>query len=186
MSTPIVPKDLREIRRYITTHTADGETTFSEAISEEAPFKPLPDGAEFALCYATDRFPVPLGADADLASYGKYTENLPGITIPTGSVLRVVDMPPGALSPMHRTISLDYGIVLEGEIELILDSGESRVMKRGDISVQRGTNHSWRNLNPRAWARMLYVLQPAEPILVGGRNLEDNTTSTIPGYEAPH
>lgn len=186
MSTSTAPNDLRQIRRYITTHTPDGRTTFSDAIPEEAPFKPLPDAAEFALCYATDKFPVPLEGDADLATYRQYTEKLPGITIPTGSVLRVVDMPPGALSPMHRTISLDYGVVLEGEIELVLDSGESRVLKRGDISVQRGTNHAWRNLSPNSWARMLYVLQPAEPMLIGGRNLEDNTTSTIPGYEAPH
>ena len=47
---------------------------------------------------------------------------------------------------MHRTVSLDYGVVLEGEVELVLDSGETRLMKRGDVSVQRGTNHAWRNM----------------------------------------
>jgi quercetin dioxygenase-like cupin family protein len=92
-------------------------------------------------------------------------------------------MPPGALSPMHRTISLDYGVVLEGEIDLILDSGESRHMKRGDISIQRGTNHAWRNRSSTSWARMLYVLQPAEAIVVDGKAMEDNSTETIPGYE---
>jgi len=101
----------------------------------------------------------------------------------SGTVLRVVDMPPGALSPMHRTISLDYGVVLEGEIDLILDSGESRHMKRGDISIQRGTNHAWRNRSSTSWARMLYVLQPAEAIVVDGKVMEDNSAQTIPGYE---
>lgn len=69
---------------------------------------------------------------------------------------------------MHRTISLDYGVVLEGEVELILDSGESRLLRRGDVVVQRGTNHAWRNVSEDAWARMLYVLQEAEEVRVGG------------------
>ncbi len=187
MSTPESPqKDIRPIQRFITTHAADGRTTFSSAVPEEAPFQVLSDGAQFSLCYATNKFPVQMGDDADVATYQNYTQNLPGITISTGSVLRVVDMRPGALSPMHRTVSLDYGVVLEGEVELVLDSGESRVMRRGDISVQRGTNHAWRNMSQTSWARMLYVLQPAEAVVVGGQALEDNTAHTIPGVDAPH
>jgi hypothetical protein len=45
---------------------------------------------------------------------------------------------------MHRTETVDYGIVLEGEITLILDRGET-VLRSGDIVVQRGTNHAWSN-----------------------------------------
>ncbi|KAM5349874.1 hypothetical protein ACJ41O_006379 [Fusarium nematophilum] len=152
-------KNIRQIQRYITTHTKDGKTTFSNALPDDAPFQALPDGAEFALCYATDQFPVQLRDDGDVTRYKEYTQNLPGITIDTGSVLRVVDMRPGALSPMHRTISVDYGVVLEGEVEIMLDSGESRVLKRGDITVQRGTNHAWRNVSETEWARMLDLLK---------------------------
>jgi hypothetical protein len=82
---------------------------------------------------------------------------------------------------MHRTVSLDYGVVLEGEVELVLDSGEVRLLKRGDVAVQRGTNHAWRNVTPDVigedgvktaqWARMLYVLQPSEEIEIDGRRL---------------
>ncbi|KAJ9130717.1 Cupin domain protein [Pleurostoma richardsiae] len=176
-------KDIRPIRRFITTHSPDGKPGFSNAISEEAPFKVLPDGAEFALCYATNKFPVEMTGDVDLVTYEQYTKELPGITISTGSVLRVVDMRPGALSPMHRTVSLDYGVVLEGEVELILDSGESRLLKRGDISIQRGTNHAWKNTSETSWARMLYVLQPAQPLVFEGQILEDNTVATIPGHK---
>jgi mannose-6-phosphate isomerase-like protein (cupin superfamily) len=51
----------------------------------------------------------------------------------------------GAPHPnMHRTRSIDYGIVLEGEITLIVDTGET-VVRQGDIVVQRGTNHAWAN-----------------------------------------
>lgn len=89
-------------------------------------------------------------------------------------MLRIVDMNPGATSPMHRTISLDYGVVLEGEVELILDSGESRLLRRGDVAVQRGTNHAWRNVSERTWARMLYVLQEAEEVVVDGVRLGED------------
>lgn len=83
--------------------------------------------------------------------------------------MRYVDMAPGSLSPMHYTKSIDYGIVLEGEVECILDSGEKRLMKRGDSCVQRGTYHAWRNVSGEGvWARMVFVLVGAE-----GEGLEE-------------
>ena len=64
---------------------------------------------------------------------------------------------PGAPHPMmHRTQSIDYGIVLEGEIYLILDDAES-LIKAGDIVVQRGTNHAWDNRSD-AICRMVFIL----------------------------
>jgi quercetin dioxygenase-like cupin family protein len=59
---------------------------------------------------------------------------------------------------MHRTVSLDYGVVMEGEAELVLDSGETQIMKKGDICVQRGTTHAWKNTSDSDWARMLVYL----------------------------
>ena len=112
---------------------------------------------------------------ADVASYASYLNNPPGLVVPGGSVLRIVDMQPGALSPMHRTTSLDYGVVLEGEVELVLDSGETRLLKRGDMCVQRATNHAWRNTSETNWARMLYVLLEANPVVLeGGRVLDED------------
>lgn len=103
-----------------------------------------------------------------------------------GSVLRVVDIPPDSqhrgLSPeaaaaafaeigqahagtghatsrhalMHRTETLDYGVVLEGEMWLVLDDEEIH-LTRGDVVVQRGTNHAWSNRTEQP-ARMLFVL----------------------------
>lgn len=75
---------------------------------------------------------------------------------------------------MHRTVSLDYGIVLIGEVELLLDSGETRLMKTGDVCVQRGTNHAWRNASQTEWARMMYVLQPSLPIEIQGKRLNED------------
>jgi len=75
---------------------------------------------------------------------------------------------------MHRTVSLDYGVVLIGEVELVLDSGEVRLMKPRDICVQRGTMHAWRNTSKTEWARMLYVLQPSLPVSVAGTELVED------------
>jgi quercetin dioxygenase-like cupin family protein len=81
---------------------------------------------------------------------------------------------------MHRTVSLDYAVVLLGEVELVLDSGETRLMKPGDVAIQRGTNHAWRNISKTHPARMLYVLQEALPLEIGGKKLEEDYGG-IPG-----
>lgn len=69
-----------------------------------------------------------------------------GITDPSGAICRVIHFPPPSadkdeLNIMHRTQSVDFGIVLEGEIELQLDSGLKTTLKKGTVVVQRGTNH---------------------------------------------
>ncbi|PYI26711.1 cupin domain protein [Aspergillus indologenus CBS 114.80] len=178
MTTPnppsTAPKNIRPLNRYITTHSpTTHQAIFSTTLPETMPVQQINDSAaaQFSLAYTTDTFPVDLTDERDIPAYSHYLTHPPGITISTGTVCRIVDMPPHALSPMHRTVSLDYGVVLEGEVELVLDSGETRLLKRGDVAVQRGTNHAWRNVTPdtvgedgervACWARMLYVLAPA-------------------------
>ncbi|KAL1957495.1 hypothetical protein VTO42DRAFT_5958 [Malbranchea cinnamomea] len=162
-------------KRFITTHNADGKAVFSSTIPETCKTDPLPSGdAVFALGYTTKSFPVNLENDSDIKTYQSYLDNAPGLTISNGTVLRYVDMPPGQVSPMHRTVSLDYGVVLEGEVECILDSGETRILKRGDVAIQRGTMHAWRNTSNTEWSRMLYVLQPCRPLKAGGKELGED------------
>ncbi|KAJ5756977.1 uncharacterized protein N7511_007159 [Penicillium nucicola] len=175
------PKNIRPLNRFITTHNESGKAIFSNDIPELMPVQRITDGADFSLAYTTDHFPAQLNNKTDITEYSNYLTSPPGIVVSSGTVCRIVDMPPAALSPMHRTVSLDYGVVLEGEVELLLDSGEVRLLKRGDVAVQRGTNHAWRNVTPDAvdgdgvltpqWARMLYVLQPSKEIEVDGRRL---------------
>ncbi|RDW88543.1 hypothetical protein BP6252_00575 [Coleophoma cylindrospora] len=173
---------LPPVSRVITDHDSEGKAIFSKTLPEAIAWEELADGARFSLGYATNAFPVELSHEADVSTYSHYLQNLPGITIPGGTVLRYVDMKPGATSPMHRTVSLDYGVVLEGEVELVLDSGEVRLLKRGHVAVQRGTNHAWRNASQTSWARMLYVLQEAKPLEIGGQKLAEDV-GDIPGYE---
>lgn len=77
---------------------------------------------------------------------------------------------------MHRTQSLDYGIVIEGEVEMILDDGVTRRMGRGDVAVQRCTNHGWRNCSKTEWARMFFVLQDCEKLVIGGREMGEDVS----------
>ncbi|KAK7745341.1 hypothetical protein SLS53_002837 [Cytospora paraplurivora] len=162
---------LRQPNRFITDHNDQGLAVFNKTIPEPIPGQKIENGDVFYLTYTTSQTPAELSDNADIASYAKYLSDPPGVVLPGGSVCRIVDITPGGESPMHRTVSIDYGVVLEGEIELVLDSGESRVMKRGDVSVQRGTNHQWRNKSKTEWGRMLYVLQEAKPIEIGGKKL---------------
>lgn len=184
-STTLLDNNLPAINRFITDHNKHGEAIFSEQIEENLPFQELPDGARFCLGYTTRSTPVDMNEDKDLADYKQDLVNKPGIMIPGGSVLRIVDMKPGALSPMHRTVSLDYGVVLEGEVELVLDSGEKRLMKRGDVSIQRGTMHAWQNASSTKWARMLYVLQESLPVAIGSKPLGEDYGG-IPGVKPSH
>ena len=75
---------------------------------------------------------------------------------------------------MHRTKSLDYGVLVAGQLELHLDSGEMRLLKVGDVMVQRGTMHAWRNPSETEWARMFFVQVDTEPLVVGGRELGES------------
>ena len=87
--------------------------------------------------WATDRLPVRLTED-DPATWEF------GTTIANGSVFRFCRYEPGVAERWHRTDSLDYGIVLSGEIDMQLDEGEVH-LKAGDVVVQRGTLHNWVN-----------------------------------------
>jgi hypothetical protein len=111
---------------------------------------------------------------------------------PNGTVVRVVEFPPdkvwmknlsreqafaslgksgtealahssGERHPMmHRTKSIDYAIVLSGEIWAVMDVGETK-MRAGDVLIQRGTNHAWANRSNRP-ARVAFVLIDAKPV----------------------
>ena len=172
------PKTIRPLSRFITTHDETGNARFSNDLSEDMPVQTLANGDyTFSLAYISENFPVRFGHDEDIKVYKKCLDTSLGLAISSGTVCRVVDMSPGLRCAMHRTVSLDYGVVLEGEVELILDSGETRILKRGDVAVQRGTNHAWKNVTPDvvvagkkvgAWARMLYVLVAAEKVDIKG------------------
>ena len=88
-----------------------------------------------------------------------------------GSLVRIIDFAPGVASNAHRALTLGYGCVIEGEFELELDSGEKRLMKPGDCSINRATVHTWRNMLKDKPGRIIYFLLPIAPLRVNGQLL---------------
>jgi quercetin dioxygenase-like cupin family protein len=152
-------------RRIVTAHDAEG---LSVVRSDDVLTPTLIDSgdAAFQLVWTTQTVPVDLNADVD----GPIPA---GKTLTGGSVIRIVDMLPGKSSPMHRSYSIDYGVVLSGQLELVLDGGEVVPLKAGDIVVQRATNHLWRNPSADAVCRIAFILIESTPIIVGGQVLPE-------------
>lgn len=148
------------VRRVVTGHDSSGKAIVIDdgVICGRSV---LGGDAEFAVMWVTNGSPVDNDDTADRA-------RVPiGLVQPGGSVLRIVDIPPGVRSPLHRTSSLDYGIVLAGEVALELDDGATTQLGVGDVVVQRGTIHAWINRGAST-ARMAFILLDAKPATVGG------------------
>jgi quercetin dioxygenase-like cupin family protein len=138
-------------RRVVTGHDAAGTSVF---LADGAPpvVRTAPDGAAFHELWNTPAAPAPIAPHEP-----EPTER--SITVPPdprGTKIRINEFPPGVVSPMHRTQTVDYGIVIEGEMVLVLDGSET-VLRAGDVVVQRGTDHRWENRSG-AVARMVFVL----------------------------
>jgi len=138
-------------RRVVTGHDESGVSVF--ASDGPVPVvRTAPDGARFYEVWSTEAIPVPIPADEP-------DPTLTAVTVPPvpgGTKIRVNEFPPGVVSPVHRTQSVDYGIVLDGEVVLVLDDSET-VLQAGDVVVQRGTSHRWENRSADT-ARMAFIL----------------------------
>jgi quercetin dioxygenase-like cupin family protein len=145
VSVPTVP------RRVVTGHDQRGASVF---LADGPPpvVRTAPDGALFYEMWGTAAMPAPIGA----AEPDPAERSLTVPPAPSGTKIRVNEFPPGVVSPTHRTQSVDYGIVLGGEVVLVLDDSET-VLRPGDVVVQRGTSHRWENRSGEA-ARMAFVL----------------------------
>jgi hypothetical protein len=176
MARPIEKlNDLPDTTTYITGHD---ESTGKAIVASARPaaWQGLGNNLMgFNVIYTTSEFPASLKDDKDLKTHDALTASGKlGLVNPHGTVCRMVDFAPNSEPLMHRTQSLDYGIVLEGTVEMVLDSGEVKVMKRGDVAVQRATMHAWRNASKTEWCRMIFVLQGCQPLVVGGQRLEED------------
>jgi len=138
-------------RRIVTGHDASGT---SIVVSDAPTPKTLDIGtAAFHEIWITDATPAPIPA-----TEVEPTERPVRVPPPAGGVMvRFTEMAPGAESPMHRTETVDVGVVIEGETWLLLDDGSETRVGPGDAVVQRGTNHAWANRSDRS-VRMLFVL----------------------------
>ncbi|RMZ90356.1 hypothetical protein DV736_g2407, partial [Chaetothyriales sp. CBS 134916] len=114
--------------------------------------------------YSSDEAVLDLNKNADLEAFK--ARDHAGLIPKEGAVVLVAEWPPSTNSSekIHRTLSVDIGVMLQGEIECHLDSGESRTVKHGDVLVQRGTKHYWINPSSTTAARMLCYCMPSKPV----------------------
>lgn len=161
-NTPALPA----VRRIVTGHNSLGKSVVKDDQSFDTQLIPSGD-AEFALIWTAPDLPVDNNDETD----GR--ERDAGLTLSGGSVIRVVDMLPGGESPMHRTNSLDYGIVMSGQLQLELDDGEVVELGAGDIVIQRGTIHLWRNPSTSEICRIVFILTEANAAEIDGKPLPE-------------
>ncbi|KAL8719570.1 MAG: hypothetical protein Q9225_003444 [Loekoesia sp. 1 TL-2023] len=168
------------VQRHITTHNKDGLAVFHS--STPGAWSTYTPSLDFNVVYTTSTSPPSLNDEADISTHEKVVgSGKLGLVNRNGSVCRMVDFGPSTSEQhsnpiMHRTESLDYGIVIHGEVECLLDSGEKRVMRPGDIAVQRETMHAWRNTSSTEWARMVFVLLSCDKLKVGDKELGADMT----------
>ncbi|THH11310.1 hypothetical protein EW145_g730 [Phellinidium pouzarii] len=158
--------DRAPVRRVVTGHTPDGKAV----VVDDSPVEPHafdPSPSLFTDLFWTDTFPP--DNDVDFKDLAK--EHSQDLISPNGSSFRVVEIPPGTGSPFHRTVSLDYGILIQGSITLLLDDDKRVVLKPGDVVVQRGTIHGWLN-EGNEWARMYFIMFPSQKVKINDRELE--------------
>jgi quercetin dioxygenase-like cupin family protein len=146
-------------RRIVTGHDANGvSVVLSDGTVPVHRVMPQ-DGVGFYEIWNTDSMPAPVGSTEPSEPTQRSLRVPPE---PNGTKIRINEFFPGFInklgnqSPMHRTETIDYGIVLEGEIWLVLDDSEV-LAKAGDVIVQRGTDHAWANRSDKV-CRVAFIL----------------------------
>ena len=150
------------LRRVVTGHDANGKAVvkIDEVSQNLAMGRP---GRSACVVWTTESFPANNTGEAD--------EGLRqvGTTLKNGTVFRVIEFSPGVAPRNHRTDSIDYAVVMSGEIDMELDDTVVH-LKAGDVLVQRGTIHNWVNRGTRSCV-IAFVLVAARPVVRSGKTL---------------
>ena len=151
-----------QFRRVVTGHDETGRAAvkIDEVTQNLVSSRP---GATASVVWTTQGFPVDNTGDEDQG------RRQTGTTLDNGTVFRVLDLAPGATPRNHRTDSIDYAVVMAGEIDMELVDTTVH-LKAGDVLVQRGTIHNWVNRGTVPCV-IAFVLIAAKPVEVGGRVL---------------
>ena len=151
-----------QLRRVVTGHDANGRAVVEIDEITQNPPSGRP-GRSPCVVWTTESFPVDNTGNED---GGKRQV---GTTLKNGTVFRVVEFMPGVSPRVHRTDSIDYAVVMSGEIDMELDDSAVH-LKAGDVLVQRGTIHNWVNRGTESCI-IAFVLIDAQPVEAGGKVL---------------
>ena len=151
-----------KLRRVVTGHDDQGraKVLIDEQVTNVTQSRP---GANASVIWSSVGFPVDNDGDHD-PSHEKIAT-----TLDNGAVFRVVSFGPGVSPRNHRTDSIDFAVVMSGEIDMELDVGSVR-LKAGDVLVQRGTIHNWVNKGKEPCV-IAFTLVSSKPVAAGGKAL---------------
>jgi mannose-6-phosphate isomerase-like protein (cupin superfamily) len=152
------------IRRVVTGHDSEGKAI---VVKDEISKNVISGrkGANSTVVWSTGAFPTDNSNDADDGGARSVAT-----TDPNGTVFRIVQYEPGVAPRVHRTDSVDYAVVMAGEIDMELDDGVVVHLKQGDVVVQRGTIHNWVNRG-KIPCVIAFSLIAARPVVRKGRAL---------------
>jgi oxalate decarboxylase/phosphoglucose isomerase-like protein (cupin superfamily) len=127
------------IRRVVTGMDAQGQSTVAidDIASNKRSGRP---GHESLVVWTTDATPANARETRDAGNWSVSTP-----PIPRGSIFRVTEYGPGVSSRMHSNETIDYTVIMSGEIEMLLEDGSEVHLRAGDVVVQRATKHDWVN-----------------------------------------
>jgi len=150
------------IRRVVTGHDAhDVAKVLMDAPATN--WKSTSPGTVSTLIWTTEGTPADIRVGEAIEDCGA---RILGTAPPAnGTRFAVIDFPPGNSGRMHRTETIDYVIVIAGEIDMDMDDSTVH-LRAGDVMVQRGTNHAWVNRGTVP-ARLAFVLIDAKPLGIG-------------------
>jgi quercetin dioxygenase-like cupin family protein len=155
------------VRRFVTGHDANGvaKVLWDDAITK------VKRGKSGLLTHLWNTKETP--ADIRIGETIDDPGDEPHVTPPPAGGTRfvIIDYPPGNSGTMHRTETLDYVIVLAGEIDMEMDDSTVH-LAAGDVMIQRGTNHAWFNRSGEN-ARLAFVLVDGEPLAIGHPRLHE-------------
>ncbi len=154
--------DYPPIRRMVTGHDS-GHVAKVIIDAPATNWKSSAPGTVSTLIWSTDSMPADIAIGETIEDCG--ARILGTAPPPNGTRFAVIDFPPGNSGRMHRTETIDYVIVISGEIDMDMDDSTVH-LKAGDVMVQRGTNHAWVNRG-RERARLAFVLIDAKPLGIG-------------------
>jgi len=151
-----------KVRRVVTGHDQSGRAIVSidETTTNVHSARP---GASASVIWTTEGFPVDNSGNDDTS--GRKV----GTTLGGGTIFRVVEFSPGVQGRNHRTDSVDYAVIISGEIDMDID-GANVHLKAGDVLVQRGTIHNWINKGTSPCV-IAFILIDAKPVIAGGKTL---------------
>jgi mannose-6-phosphate isomerase-like protein (cupin superfamily) len=151
-----------KIRRVVTGHDEDGKAV---VLIDEICRNVISRRERHHSCvvWSTASFPVNNSGNEDESAR---PVGAPG---PDGTVFRIIEYGPGVAPRNHRTSTIDYAVVISGEIDMELDEGAVH-LKAGDVVVQRGTIHNWVNRGTQPCV-MAFILIDAKPVEVDGKVL---------------